>query len=267
MDATWQERFAVDGYTVFEGFLEPDHGERLRADVDELMARRKLGETPMIISLPELGLLTSHPPVLELVTSLMGGEFALHHIHASRHDTGREGVGWHQDYEQYPQTNRTHLMVHVFYYLNGLNGEVGDLILLPRSQGLIFGRNEHQVFGTADLPGSVVVDLLAPGSVVIVHSAMLHGRRPKPRGENSPRYFVDVSYCQRGIRWPGYGGEQRYDEINRFALESGLDRDGRYAFVYDSDQFFDTAAAAAWLAENDRGSLAERFIGDADSDR
>jgi len=186
MDATWQERFAVDGYAVFEGFLEPDHGERLRADVDELMARRELGETPMIISLPELGLLTSHPPVLELVTSLMGGEFALHHIHASRHDTGREGVGWHQDYEQYPQTNRTHLMVHVFYYLNGLNGEVGDLILLPRSQGLIFGRNEHQVFGTADLPGSVVVDLLAPGSVVIVHSAVLHGRRPKPGARIAP---------------------------------------------------------------------------------
>ena len=49
-------------------------------------------------------------------------------------------IGWHQDYEQYPQTNRTHPMVHVFYYLNGLNGEVGDLTLLPRSQGLIFGR-------------------------------------------------------------------------------------------------------------------------------
>ena len=62
------------------------------------------------------------------------------------------------------------------------------------------------------------------------------------------------------MRWPGYNALQRFDEINRFALDNGLDRDGRYTFVYDSEQFFDAKAANDWLADNERGSLAERFI-------
>ena len=255
MDATWQERFAVDGYTVFEGFLEPDHGERLRADVDELMARRKLGETPMIILLPELGLLTSHPPVLELVTSLMGGEFALHHIHASRHDTGREGVGWHQDYEQHPHSNRSHLMVHIFCYLNGLNGEVGDLLVLPRSHNVIAERN-LTFLGTADLEGSLCFDDLSPGSAVIVHSALWHARRPKPGGEGRPRYFIDISYCQNGVKWPAYGN---VEGINAMALEMGLDRDGRYRFVYDSSQFYDLRALMDRFERVNQGSLINRL--------
>ena len=91
---SWQEGFAADGYAIFEGFIAEDHASRLRADVDELMIRRVRGEEPMVVSLPELGSLTSHPPTMELVASLMGSTYAMHHIHASRHDAGREGVGW-----------------------------------------------------------------------------------------------------------------------------------------------------------------------------
>ena len=42
--------------------------------------------------------------------------------------------------------------------------------------------------------------------VVLIHSAVLHGRRAKPGGDAAaPRYFVDVSYCQPGPRrWPSY---------------------------------------------------------------
>jgi hypothetical protein len=62
------------------------------------------------------------------------GLFSFHHQHGARMDAGAGPRGWHQDYEQYPQTDRDLLMVHCFYYPNGLDGQIGDLILLPGSQ-------------------------------------------------------------------------------------------------------------------------------------
>ena len=148
-----------------------------------------------------------------------------------RQDAGNRGVNWHQDYEQVPQLNRTHIMVHVFYYLNGLDGTVGDLLVLPRSQDLVVANGGIGLFGTEDLPGSVTVDSLPPGSAVIVHSAVWHARRPKPGGEGHPRYFIDVSYCQHGTLWPGY---PKVHEINAKALEMGHDRDGQYDFLLEA---------------------------------
>ena len=51
---------------------------------------------------------------------------------------------------------------------------------------------------------------------------------------------IDISYCQNGIRWPGYRG---VEEINRELKELGADRNGRYPWLYDSTRFFDQAAA------------------------
>ena len=65
------------------------------------------------------------------------------------------------------------------------------------------------LFGTQALPNSITVDKLAPSSVVIAHSALVHGRRQRSGGQGQPRYFTDVSYCQHsamrdGRRWPAY---------------------------------------------------------------
>ena len=111
-----------------------------------------------------------------------------------------------------------------------------------------------------DLPGSVCIDALEPGSAVIVHSAVWHTRRPKPGGATGARYFVDVSYCQHGTMWPGYGN---FDEINTRALEMGLDRDGRYAYLYDGSCFFETRSYLQRLEELNRGSFVQRLL-DAD---
>ena len=193
---------------------------------------------------------------MAIVEALMGGSrFAMHHIHSTRFDTGADGVGWHQDYEQHPHTNRSHLMVHVFYYLNGLNGEVGDLLILPRSHDVVVQR-DLRILGTADLEGSLCFDDLEPGSAVVVHSAVWHARRPKPGAEDRSRYFVDVSYCQNGVSWPAYGN---VEQINAKALELGLDRSGRYAFLYDSTQFYDHTAIAESFEELNRGSLMNRI--------
>lgn len=248
------ERFHEEGYLAFEGLLDADHCTRLADDVDRLEQDREKKDTrPAVVSYRELGLLTSEPKVMDRVEDLMGTTFALHHIHATRQGPGTRASRWHQDYEQTPQTNRSHLMVHVFFYLNGLNGEVGDLLVLPGSHTKVTANNTFGIFGTEDLPGSLTFNNLAPGTAILVHSATQHARRAKPGGENTPRYFIDSSYCQTGILWPG----DSYHEItNQTALETGLDRNGRYAFVYDSSNFFDRSAYSKMLAPKNQGSLA-----------
>lgn len=245
------EHFDREGYLIIESFLEAAHCRRLAEEVDE--AARKGG---VFVSYKELGLLTSHPPLMGLVESILGPGFMMHHIHAQYFDANAQGKPWHHDYRQRPQTNRSHKMIHSLFYLSGLNGEIGDLLLLPRSHGMIVDNKAFGLFGTEDLPGCMVVDRLPAGSVVLVHSSLIHARRPKPGGEGYRRYFVDVSYCQRGILWPGheYGGG--YKAINKTALDLGLDRNGRYAHVYDSDQFFEVTEIDATLRQVNTGSLA-----------
>jgi hypothetical protein len=248
------ERFNEEGYLAFEGLLDSAHCKRLADDVDRLEADRQIKDAPpRIITYRELGLLTSEPKIMDRVEDLMETTFALHHIHATRQGPGTRASRWHQDYVQHPQTNRSHLMVHVFFYLNGLNGEVGDLLVLPTSHKTVTSNNAFGLFDTEDLPGSLTFNNLAPGSAVIVHSALQHARRPKPGGGNNPRYFIDSSYCQTGILWPAY---RNLAEINQTALEMGLDRQGRYAFVYDTGNFFARRDYSEILEEKNQGSLA-----------
>jgi hypothetical protein len=109
-----------------------------------------------------------------------------------------------QDYEQTPQVDRDHMMCHCFYYLQGLNGEIGDLLVLPGSHKVVMERGALQIFGFADLPGTSVYDDVPPGTMMIVHSALAHARRPKPGGGGGERYFANVGYCSGSAasKWP-----------------------------------------------------------------
>ncbi len=260
-----QEFFHREGYLMLPGFLDVGHKERIKDDVDELMRDREAKEQRLLVSYKELGLLTSYPLLMEKLEALMGPRFALHHIHTVRQDAGNRGVNWHQDYEQYPQSNRSHIMVHVFYYLDGLNGEVGDLLVLPRSHTTVVAHGSLSMLGTEDLPGSLCVDEVPPGTAIIVHSALWHARRAKGGGENHPRYFIDISYCQHGVLWPGYR-EEMQAEINRTALETGCGRDGRYDFIYDTSQFFNHRALSEKFREANEGSLVLQMKGLADGE-
>jgi ectoine hydroxylase-related dioxygenase (phytanoyl-CoA dioxygenase family) len=183
-----------------------------------------------------------------MVEQVMGLGFAFHHLHASRQGAGTPGSNWHQDYEQEPQTNRSHIMVHVFYYFNGLNGEVGDLVVLPRTQNTVIANGALGHLGQQVLPGEIVVDDLPPGSAVIVYSALWHARRAKPGGEDRVRYFADASYCQAGVKWPSYHSAQ-WREILATAREK-LGHESLFA----EEHFFDVREAkAAWRER--QGSL------------
>jgi ectoine hydroxylase-related dioxygenase (phytanoyl-CoA dioxygenase family) len=261
------------GYVVLPAFLPAEEIARLKVEVDQWKqitkggpnpyAEHKPGEKvagPMQIELPEHGKLISHPALMPLIEQLMGPGFAYHHLHTARHDAGMQGVNWHHDYEQHPQTNRSHCMVHVFYYLNGLDGTIGDLMVLPRSQRLLSDRNLG-IFGQGELPGTVVIDDLPPGSAVIVHSAVWHARRAKPGGEGRPRYFIDASYCQAGIRWPG--AYPWWRQMLARAMELGLHRDGRHAHLFDPAHFYDTTSVMQRFQPLNVGSLSHRLVGDA----
>ena len=97
--------FNQEGYLIFEGLLDHDLNERLKADVGQLMVDRQQGDRPILMTYPELGPFTSEPSVVNRVADLMGGQkFTHHHIHASWHLPGEGGAEWHHDYVQTPQT-------------------------------------------------------------------------------------------------------------------------------------------------------------------
>ena len=252
------EAFDEVGSLVFEGLFDDDLNQRLKDDVDLMMEDRARGEKKLVMSYDALGALTSEPVVVDRVADLMGGrKFAHHHIHARWQGEGERGVAWHHDYVQIPQTNRSHLMVHVFMYLDGLNGEVGDLLVMPGTHKKVMNGDAFRQFEYEDLPGSKTYDNLPPGSIIIVHSAVQHARRPKPGGQSFKRYFIDTSYCQEGIRWASY---PNIETINEVALEKGFDRGGKYAFLYDTSQFYDRLEARDFLAEKNEGSLALQLM-------
>ena len=209
--------FAEHGYLVLPRFLPEELVAALRTEVDcwvdEGLRARAIAcclhtdaiEQPpvMELELGEHGRLISYPPLMAILEQLLGPVFVFHHLHSARHEPGCPDKPWHHDYEQRPQRSRSRLMVHVLHYLNGLNGTIGDLVILPGSQTTVAEKSAMQHLGTVPLPGEVVIDDLPVGSTVIVHSAVFHARRAKPGGETQEaRYFIDCSYCQGGARWP-----------------------------------------------------------------
>ena len=124
-------QFMVEGYIVLPGILRDHHVKDLCADVDQLVVDRTgLRGNPQsvggdagrhVVSYEHLGKLCSHPPLVEKVKQLMShygngrADCAMHHIHASKHDAGEGGAGWHQDYHCSPAVyDREQLMVHCF---------------------------------------------------------------------------------------------------------------------------------------------------------
>jgi hypothetical protein len=141
---------------------------------------------------------------------------------------------------------------HVLHYLGGLNGTIGDMLLLPRSHRSVMTRDALSFCGTADLPGMVVLDDLPPGSVVFAHSALVHSRRPQPGGEDFVRYFIDIIFMQAGIRWPSYGRDGWRDTLTE--LDCQYHRSS-HPSLSDPDGFFEITEAVARVSGLE-GSLA-----------
>jgi hypothetical protein len=247
-----RQRFDTEGWLAFPGLVDQELTRSLKRATDSYIDDwQQDGGRPNALGYEELARLATWPTMMGLLSQLLGPGFAMHHHHVARHEAGDGGVSWHQDYEQVPHTNRSHTMVHVFYYLDGLNGTIGDLMFVPGSHRSVICRRALRFLGHEELPGTHVVNDLEPGSVVIVHSALWHARRPQPGGEDSHRYFIDISYCQDGIRWPIGAHWMKHPEI---AQRKGWFHDG-WGSVLDRDRFFLTSELPASPAEYE-GSIA-----------
>ncbi|MBA3847574.1 MAG: phytanoyl-CoA dioxygenase family protein [Planctomycetes bacterium] len=270
LSAEQVKAFHDNGYHVLPAFLPDDLNRRLKDEIDQFVeaqrakpidpyAKQQQAPKKMQLEYHEHGFLLTEPRLMAILGQLMGGsEFSVHHLHTARHDAGCGGVQWHHDYEQIPQSNRSHLMVHVFFYLNGLDGTIGDLLMLPGSHRKVMERDAMGACGTGDIPGTRVVDDIPPGTAIIVHSAMLHARRAKPGGVGKARYFIDSSYCQAGVQWPSYGTHHLEHMMAR-AKELGLGRGGRYDFVFNPANFYPSEEGWDRLHPVNVGSLAQRL--------
>ena len=276
--------FQADGYLVCPGLLSGEHVAALTADFDDYMRQAGFSERhgtednfeessterlTQPTQSPVLGALPTYRPLVDRIAALMAANcranpdalptFSLHHQHALRAVPGDTGSDWHHDYEQYPQRDRDLLMCHAFVYPHGLKGEIGDLIVLPGSHKTVLGRDTiGSLFQQAELPGALSFGSGIPlpnGSVVIVNSALVHGRRAMPGGERSgPRYFSDISYCQHSRSrqlWPSYqmfhkpggrddtaaiGGHADFCKLHLAAGRGG--ENGELDYVFDPSWFY-----------------------------
>jgi hypothetical protein len=249
-----REQFKQQGYFIRPGFLSAARVAGVSTEVDRFAAAEPKFDGRNLDKYDALAELTVDPTTLAVVGELMGeAGFIFHHSHAASHPPGLQGIAWHHDYEQIPQTNRSHLQIHVLHYLNGLDGTVGDLLLAPRTHRSVMRRDALSCYGTDDLPGTVVLDNLPPGTTVFAHSALVHARRPKPGGGRT-RYFIDISYMQKGVLWPSYGREGWRDMLARLDAKFGHRAPG----LFDAPGFFDIADGVARVGKA-QGSLAMRL--------
>jgi hypothetical protein len=229
-------RFHNQGFLVFPSLLNRDICGVLCREIDHFEDTR----LHIAAGLPAHAALVSFPLILAITRDLMGGtDFGFHHLHTARHAAGMKELVWHHDYEQYPQVDRTFTMVHVFMYLSGLNGTIGDLLVVPGSHTRVIDRYAHSASGTTDLPGTIAIDNLPEGSVVIIHSAVLHARRAKPGGEGRPRYFTDSSYCQAGTVWPAYQERGDWRETMAYLKARDDKLGGQASFLFEPSRFRD----------------------------
>jgi hypothetical protein len=259
-----REFFKRFGYLIKPGFLDAQRVATVAREVDEYSHSEPKFDGRNVWKYDALCDLIVDDATLTVVDDLTGGDgFTFHHLHAARHDAGMPSIGWHHDYEQVPQTNRAHVQVHVLHYLNGLDGTVGDLLLLPKSHRAVMRRDAFWFLGTETLPGMVLVDDIPPGTVIFAHSALLHARRAKPGGAGRTRYFIDIAFMQRGVRWPSYGREGWRDTLARL---NGKVHQPNRPCLFDADAFFDIADGVARM-NGLTGSLAMLLPERAESER
>jgi hypothetical protein len=243
LSAEQSERFERDGYVVLEGFFAADRNARLMAECDALHEGR--AACAHAFELPEHGTLIADPGILAIAEQLLGPGFHFTHFGTVRMGAGTGAATWHHDLSQFPQSNRRHRQIGMLGYLSGLDGTIGDLVVLPGSHRQILSRDCLRRFGTATLPDEVVVRC-GPGSLAVLDAAIVHARRPRPGGEGRWRYLLHDNYCQSGIRWPGQGTGWRAALERVHAL--GLDRAAHHGLIAP-EVFFDPEEAERRVSE------------------
>ena len=226
--------FEHQGFLLVDLKLSASEQQVMQRQIDEAVdtGRRKATRISAPTELSSLGMLPAHPILLKVLSTIMpAGQFAVQHLQCDRHEPGTEALPWHHDH-LCSVTPAPGLLVYAFIYPSGLEGSIGDLLLLPgshRVDAMYHRLALAPLLGTEDLPPcTITLDHVQPGTAVLLHGRLLHARRPPTKlrkrrrasaagssGDNSGsgrgrsglvhrhqtgtrRYFVDIAYCSTG---------------------------------------------------------------------
>lgn len=228
-------KFNKDGYLIIEDAVSNDYLIKLKKGVDQVIFEKVPAYTNKIIQ--------SHIESdfnIQIADALLGkSNYIFHHANAAIHKKNNPSLCWHHDYEDY-SGKRNHKMIHIFYYINGLNNSIGELLLLPGSHLKNVSRYEYSNKDLDDINEKVVkVNSLKPGSIIVIHSALLHARRSLPFLNGTPdRYFVDSSYCEYGGNWAPYREEGNWQQLLSYLRTKSIESNGdRFNYLYDANKF------------------------------
>ena len=140
-----------------------------------------------------------NPLLLEYAERLLGGCILLHHANGRAMKTEALPQEWHHDYDgPRPWEPSDPLMIHFMIYPAGLDSTNGPLMIVPGSHRRQVDRDYPRQYGVTTIEGTVEL-CGGPGLVVVINSALWHARK-KPA--QLPRYDLNVSFCQPGLRRP-----------------------------------------------------------------
>ena len=246
-------QFHDSGYVALPAFFSDDLMEGVHQEMLKGMT-----EEPWLA--PAHGSLISYAPLMGIVEQLCGADFRFHHLNTYFQGEGIPGVDWHNDFEQsylpMPRHEKNTNLI-VLIYPGGLQGEVGDLVVVPGTHKLCAAWDAYAFLGTAHLPHEVVIDRVVPGTVVLCHTGLVHCRRPQPGP--GPRYFCDVSYVTADQLWPA-SCQHDWKKMYADCLRLGYDQEGRYQHLFNGDNFVDPAVAQAQMQQLQQTDIYKRLL-------
>jgi hypothetical protein len=231
--------FSQNGYLVLHDCLEEEALIQLRQAVD----RSVYSNLPAVFD-PALSEFIESEINIRIATALLGERnFLFHHMNAACHGVDTPSLAWHHDYEDYTDQGKKHGMIHIFHYLNGLDNSIGELVLIPGSHRWHGSRYHLSDKSFDSFPDAIAIGQLKPGSVIVIHSALVHGRRAlPPNAVSSIRYFVDCSYCQYGGKWAPFREAGNWKRTLDIVSGMSKTRNGdKFAHLYDPSRFYVSA--------------------------
>lgn len=212
--------FAESGFLVIESLFTANDYQSHLEELDRYSNYHL--DFHACASNPELVRVLQNERLHQTLGKIFGqSSYSLHHISSIIHSGSNPSLAWHHDkvplYSP-PSPSHGEMMVHVLYYPNGISADVGELLLVPKSHTWRVDRYQLSSVPLESIE-SISINSLAPGSIVIINSSLIHGRRSKHSSARTQkkRYLVDLSFCSSVAKWEPYL-ESNHDFRETFAL-------------------------------------------------
>ena len=192
------DRFAADGYAVLRSFVEPERAAQL-ASLLERAPERDPGPNPLSLDsmrfasnlfygTPELVELLGAPPVIEIVTAVLGPDVWVRWDQAVWKGPGAPTFPWHQD-NGYTELDAEHLQL--WLALTSSTADNGGLVVAPggHRRRLPHRWVGNHVVATPTGPSETIE--AAPGDAVVFSSLLPHTTGPNRTGRTRLAYVAE----------------------------------------------------------------------------